>query len=207
MEAKILKWVMRLFFGVPIIFILIYFVYILVVAQWSVGRGFPNEHELSYETGYLKSRKDAYFCKKDYCNYYPTIILTKSLNTAKGQEYYCHYNHGRKAPCFGNKFPDEYRNQLVKIGYYIQPDFLWHKDDTRQLVTLEANGKMVVDYQKSKETLEGKKSFDYRAFGFILILVAIGLFPIFLIFLIWGAFSLVGLIKNGAVNNNRKQSS
>ncbi|STZ07372.1 Uncharacterised protein [Moraxella caprae] len=207
MEAKILKWFMRLFVVIPIIFISIHIVYMLAVAQWSVGRGFPSEHELSYETGYLKSRKDVYFCKKNDCRYYPTIILTKSLDTATGQEYYCHYNHGRKDPCFGNKFPDEYRNQLVKIGYYIQPDFLWHKDNTRQLVTLEANGKMVVDYQKSKETLERKKSFDYQAFGFILILAVIGLSPILLM---WGVFALAGLvrlIKNGAVNNNRKQSS
>lgn len=61
--------------------------------------------------------------------------------------------------------------------------------------------------KKSKETLERKKSFDYQAFGFILILVVIGLSPILLM---WGVFALAGLvrlIKNGAVSNNRKQSS
>lgn len=209
MEAKILKWVARFFFvGMPMILaLMIAWLYAdgFIVHKWGTGKGFPNENELIYETGYLKSRNDPYSCNKGHCTYYPTTILTKSLNMATGQEYYCHYSYGRKVSCFGEEFPNEYRNQPAKIGYYVQPDFLWYKDNTRQLVTLEVNGKMVIDYQESQERLYNIQNPDYWGF-FIVMLVffALCLSPIIFI---WGIVVFLRLISNGSVNDNKKKSS
>lgn len=172
-----------------------------IMYNWGAGKGFPNENELTYETGYLKIRKDPYYCHRRRCDYYATTILTKSLNMATGQEYYCHYSYGRKAPCFGEEFPNEYRNQPAKIGYYVQPDFLWYKDNTRQLVTLEVNGKIVIDYQESKEKMERGKNYFWEFVIFIFVLI--GICFIFL----FGTTMIITSISNGSVNDNKKKSS
>lgn len=202
MEAKILKWAMGLLCCIPIYFMVTLTGNEYIISKWGTGKGFPNENELTYETGYLKSRKDPYYCSRGHCKYYPTTILTKNLNMATGQEYYCHYNYGRKEFCFDTDFFKEYKNQPAKIGYYIQPDFLWYKDNTRQLATLEVNGKMVRDYQKSKEILEEMKKSD-NLWLFMFIFVLIGICFLF----VFGMTMIITFIKNGSVNGNKKRSS
>lgn len=165
MEAKILKWVMLLLCCIPL-----YFMVTLIGAKWRIGNGFPNENELTYEIGYLKGRQDLYYCDRRRCNYQTTIILTNSLNTATGQEYYCHYDYSRKQSCINKDILNEYRNQPAKIGYYVQPRFLWHQDNSRQLVTLEVNGKMVISYQDTINLIQQRKA---GTWSFIAILITV----------------------------------
>lgn len=158
-----------LFSSIPMIVMMIVLVGAIFIDKWWVIYQFPEENQLVYDIGYLKGRRDAYHCYRDNkrCSYAVTPILTENPYNAIGQEYTCDYT--KKSTCFDYEyFPDEYKNQPAKVGYYIKKDFFGN-NGTKQLVTLEINGKMIIDYQKSKQKTEENKNPNYMELLMVII--------------------------------------
>ncbi|WP_066802618.1 hypothetical protein [Moraxella oblonga] len=158
----------------------------------KIGNHFPNENELLYESGYLKSYRHMYYLscgKRRNCDRelveYAMPILVQNPNSAHGHEYFCDYGDTHKdGRCFNSRYlPDEYKNQPAKIGYYIQPDFLWYHAPYRQLVTLEINGKTVRSYQDTVNLIEQRKKTEW-----LLIMIFTALFGVVLLFVAIVAF-------------------
>lgn len=181
MEIKILKFIVNITIKAILIVLSIALLYISLFKGLMTGYQFPKENKLQYETGYLKSysKTISYSNRGGTKNYLtPIIVLTKSQDTPNGESYHCNYDYGidDKSHCFTEShLPKEYARQFSKIGYYVQPNFLWLKDDRRKLVTLEVNGKIIIDYQSTKQKIQSQ-----RRFGIIL-----GIFAVAILFFVW----------------------
>lgn len=181
MEIKILKFIVNITIKAILIVLSIALLYMSLFKGLMTGYQFPTENELLYETGYLKSySKTIYYSNRGGTKKYltPIIVLTKSQDTPNGESYHCNYDYGindDKSNCFNARhLPKEYARQFAKIGYYVQPNFLWLKDDRRKLVTLEVNGKMIIDYENTKQKIQSQ-----RRFGIIL-----GIFAVAILFFV-----------------------
>lgn len=172
MEAKIVRFIFLSLLCIPLVLTGILLTFLTSHQFWLSGRGFPKETQLQYDTGFLKSRYDKKECGSRCIEHYTVPILTKRPNTAHGQSYHCDYNYGvLRKRCFDNdNLPLEYRNKSAKIGYYIQPNFLWFKDNNKQLVTLEIDGKMIIDYATTQQKIN-----NYGVLDIILALSALSL--------------------------------
>lgn len=181
MEVKILKFLVNIVVKSVLIYMYIALLYISLFKGLMTGYQFPKENELQYETGYLKSySKTISYGNRGGTKYLtPIIVLTKSQDTPNGESYHCNYDYGindDKSDCFNARhLPKEYARQFSKIGYYVQPNFLWLKDDRRKLVTLEVNGKIVIDYQTTKQKMQSQRNFT----------IIMGIFVIILLFVVW----------------------
>lgn len=171
----------------------------------KIGNQFPHEHELLYESGYLKSYRHMYYldcgkggnCDRELVEY-AMPILVQHPNSAHGHEYFCDYGDTHKdGRCFKSRYlPDEYKNQPAKIGYYVQPDFLWYHAPYRQLVTLEINGKTVRSYQDTVDLIAQRKETEW-----LIITLFIILFGIILLFV--AIVAIVAFIEIHHKNDNR----
>lgn len=140
------------------------------------GIGFPPENELQYSTGFIKAGKIAVkHSSKGLQKAMPVIYLSPSLESPKSVAYICSYNGTMHfGDCFYDAIPAEYIHQYAKIGWYQQPDIIFLNNPYRQLVTLEVNGKMVIDYQTTKNKIQEKNRSDY-IFNFILVIFHIAM--------------------------------
>lgn len=135
------------------------------------GIGFPPENELQYSTGFIKAGKIAVkHSSKGLQKAMPVIYLSPSLESPKSVAYICSYNGTMHfGDCFYDAIPAEYIHQYAKIGWYQQPDIIFLDNPYRQLVTLEVNGKMVIDYQTTKNKIQEKNRSNYIAFFIVII--------------------------------------
>lgn len=135
------------------------------------GIGFPPENELQYSTGFIKAGKIAVkHSSKGLQKAMPVIYLSPSLESPKAVTYICSYSGTMHfGDCFYDAIPAEYIHQYAKIGWYQQPDIIFLDNPYRQLVTLEVNGKMVIDYQTTKNKIQEKNRSNYIAFFIVII--------------------------------------
>lgn len=136
------------------------------------GIGLPPENELQYSTGFIKAGKIAVrHSSKGLQKAMPVIYLSPSLESPKAVTYICSYSGTMKfGDCFHDDIPTEYIHQYAKIGWYQQPDIIFLDNPYRQLVTLEVNGKMVIDYQTTKNKIQEANRSNYIA-NFIFMIV------------------------------------
>lgn len=137
------------------------------------GIGLPPENELQYSTGFIKAGKIAvsYGTRRPKVPM-PVIYLSPSLESPKAVTYICSYSGDitLSDDCFHDDIPTEYIHQYAKIGWYQQPDIIFLDNPYRQLVTLEVNGKMVIDYQTTKNKIQEENRSNYIAFFIVVIL-------------------------------------
>lgn len=140
------------------------------------GIGFPPENELQYSTGFIKAGKIAVkHSSKGLQKAMPVIYLSPSLESPKSVAYICSYNGTMHfGDCFYDAIPAEYIHQYAKIGGINSLDIIFLDNPYRQLVTLEVNGKMVLDYQTTKNKIQEKNRSDY-IFNFILVIFHIAM--------------------------------
>lgn len=169
-ERIIFRGLGRLFYAAIPLFVVIMMLS-LILSDYK-GIGFPPENELQYSTGFIKAGKIgvSYGGRHSKIVPMPVIYLSPSLESPKAVTYICSYSGTMHfGDCFYDAIPAEYIHQYAKIGWYQQPDIIFLDNPYRQLVTLEVNGKMVIDYQTTKNKIQEKNRSNYIAFFIVII--------------------------------------
>ena len=135
-----------------------------VFLEWK-GRDFPQESALNYSTGILK------YSRSHGKNSRSFIILRSVERPYKNTVYGCGYSaftSSASGSCFGLKEIEPYSNKQATVGWYDQSSFLGFKNNKRQLVSLEVDGKQIKTYEEtSRIIMKINKSKIYIYFFFI----------------------------------------
>lgn len=125
------------------------------VVTGYIGIDFPKENELSYTTGIYSIVE-----QPEYVNH---IMLSQINQNNDSQLFTCSYNsfgNGSSSSCGDKKYLTPYVGNMVTIGWYEQKKFLGFKNDVAQMVTIEANGKIIRSYHETFDYIKSMNNFS-----------------------------------------------